>query len=76
MKNEFFETKRLLEIGGRIDLMRTQYKKSNHYDKFNIKKEAVELQKNLNRSIGKLKSKLKKKYYYDDFIVVLIDKVF
>lgn len=76
MKNEIAETERLLEISKRIDLMREQYARSNHYEKFFLKKDGTSMQKGLNISIGKLKSKLKKKYYFDDFYVLVIDKLF
>lgn len=74
--NEIMEIMRLIEISQRIDTMRYQYKQANHYDRFYIFRDAKELQKGLNRSIGHLKTKVKKKYYYDDFIVLLIDKVY
>lgn len=74
--NDFIEAERLVEISKRIDEMRSLYKKGNHYDRFYLQKDAKELQNNLNRSIGRFKSKLKKKYYFDDFIVWVISNVF
>ena len=76
MKNEFLEAQRLLDIGLRIDKMRSLYKTSSHYDRFFIEKDAKRLQKNLNISVGRFKAFLKRKYYYSDLIINMIDGVY
>lgn len=74
--DDFFEADQLLQISIRIDEMRKMYSRVGYYEKYFIKQEAQRLQTNLNRAIGRLKSKMKKKYYFDDFMVLVITNVF
>lgn len=74
--DEHYEAMKLLELSQRIDKMRNMYKTQSHYEKVFLKQEAEKLKKGLNRSIGQFKRKLKTKYYFNDFLLLVIDNVF
>jgi len=74
--DDFFEADQLLQISIRINDINKLCLKVGHYEKIFLELEAKKLQTNLNRSIGRFKSKMKKKYYFDDFVVLVIQNVF
>ena len=65
----------LLQMSARLSSM-MDFEGLDYYTRWQRKRDVVVEQEKMNRMIGQYKRKMKDRYYYDDFMVLVIDCLF